>query len=122
MADPRYRNGIKKPTTIHLEKPQDYGWSEDGINPETGRMVYEQDGCYLTRLFGPGFYVQNRAGVQYHITDATLEEVTKFVLTDPHILVCCIECGKPFDSRLPDEPRLAPLCDDHLFVKVLLAA
>lgn len=110
--DNRYKNGIKKNTAIHLERPVDHGWQEAGINPKTGRMVYGQNGCQLARLFAPGFFVQNRNGVQYHITGATLAEVTAFILADPHVPVVCIECDNAFDSRLPDAPEpMSPLCD-----------
>lgn len=123
MADPRYRNGIKKNTVIHLEKPSAYGWENLGVNPETNRTVYGQDGCKLVRPFGPGYFVQNRNGVQYHITGATLAEVTAFILADPHIPVACIECGNAFDSRLPDAPELmSPRCDVCLRESVRIAA
>lgn len=112
MADPRYRHGIKKSTSIQLERPADHGWAELGINPDTGRMVYEQDGCQLTRLFGPGWFATNRAGVTYHITGGMLAEITAFILADPHLPIVCIECDNIFDSRLPDTPvPMAPLCN-----------
>jgi hypothetical protein len=126
MADNRYRNGIKKSTAIQLERPTDHGWTEAGINPKTGRMVWTQDGCYLTRLFAPGWFVKNRQGVEYHITGATLQQVTEFILNDPHVPVACIECNNAFDSRLPDTPEpIAPICDVCLkesIVNVPLAA
>jgi hypothetical protein len=123
MADPRFKHGIKKSTAIQLERPTDHGWTEVGINPETGRMVWTQDECYLTRLFGPGWIAQNRQGVKYHITDATLEQVTTFILADEHILVRCIECGHGFDSCLPNEAQQPRLCDACLsVVNVPLAA
>jgi hypothetical protein len=112
MSDPRYKNGIKKNTAIHLERPVDYGWQRLGVNPETNRTEYSQDGCRLVRPFGPGYFVQNRNGVQYHITGATLAEVTAFILADPHAPVVCIKCNNVFDSRLPDTPEpMSPLCD-----------